>query len=208
MPVPSRRNVSGTPCDRARRHDLRHRHAGSRRIGRAAAEVLAHELARAERGHAAEVRHSRFVLPVVVDQRFHRVGVFLRVAPASILPHGHHPADDLPHRHVGHARLDERVQHDGRRSDVRVPEPEQVGIGQLFDVRAAALGQDRIRHPSSQVRDSIAARLALREHRVMEVGEREDRHAIAIAVEARQVRVLIAPALDEHLHGKRLPCGV
>ena len=53
-----------------------------------------------------------------------------------------------------------------------------------------------------------AERRAARDHRVVEVGEREHRHPVAIAVEPRQVRVLVAATLDEHLDGEGLPGGV
>ena len=52
--------------------------------------------------------------------------------------------------------------------------------------------------------------LALLDERVGEIGETEDRHAIEIAVEAIDVRILVPAALDEHLHRERLPgrvCG-
>ena len=57
---------------------------------------------------------------------------------------------------------------------------------------------------------SRAARVSpvARTQRVVQVREREHRHAIAIAVEPRDVRVLVAAAFDQHLHRERLPGGV
>ena len=75
-------------------------------------------------------------------------------------------------------------------------------------MRSAALGQNRIRHPAAKFRKPsrrVAAGSAARHERVVEVGEREHRHPIPVAVETIQVGVLIPAAFEEHLHREGLP---
>ena len=75
-------------------------------------------------------------------------------------------------------RAHERAQRDRGRAHVRVPEPEQVRVRQLLDVRGAALGQDRVRDAALEV----GRRAPVSPARVIasqQVGEREHRHALA-----------------------------
>ena len=199
-----RRRGSG----RAAGQHLRHRHARGVGLARPAAELVAHELFGAELHGGAEVGHGRLVLAVVRHERFHRVGVLLRVAPAAVRARGHHPAHHLAQRRVGLAGLHERVEHDGGRAHVGVPEPEQIGIGQLAHVGAAALRQNRVRHAAPQVGGAIVGGIALGHHGVVQIRQGKHRHALAIAVEPGEVRIDRPAAFGQHLHGKRLPGGV
>ena len=210
--MPSRVNVSGRRrASRRLRQHLRHRQLLRPRRRRAALELLAGEVLGAELDDRAEVRRRALVLPVVRDERFHRQRVLLRVAPASVLARRHHPAHHLPDGCVVDVRLHERVEHDRRGTDVGVPEPEQIRIAQFLDMRAARFRKDGVGHAATEVGDAagrIGRRRAARDHRVVEVREREHRHPIAVAVEPREVRVLVAAALDEHLDREGLPGGV
>ena len=73
---------------------------------------------------------------------------------------------------------------------------------------AAGFRQDRVLHPAAQVGDAaggVGELAAAGDHGVVQVGQREHRHPVAVAVEPGQVRVLVAAAFDEHLDGERLP---
>ena len=157
------------------------------------------------RDRRSEVGYHALVLPVVADERLQRPGVLLRVVPTAVLPRGKQPAYERPNLGLVRPGAHERVQRDRGRAHVRIPEPQQVGIAELLDMRSTGLGQDGVGDAAPQIGDAGARRLTLHEQGVVQVGEREHRHAIAIPVDPRQVRILIPASFDEHLHGERLP---
>ncbi len=75
-------------------------------------------------------------------------------------------------------------------------------------MRAAPLRQYGVHHPPPDILDTCAASLSLRQQRVVQIRQGEDQHAIAVPVQSRQVRVLVASTLRHHLDGERLPRGV
>ena len=108
-----------------------------------------------------------------------------------VLPRSHHPAHDRPDLLRICRCLDEV-------STIAVDRtlgsmPEQVGITQLLDVRRSGHGKNRVMHAPPQVVDSRSGLLSFREERIMQVGQREHRHPIAVTVEACEVRVTVRP---------------
>ena len=85
------------------------------------------------------------------------------------------PGDE---RVVGCAPARASCQDDRGRAHVRVPEPQEIRIGQLLHVRRPAFARDRVADAALQLGRARAAAVAARGERVEEVGEREDGHAV------------------------------
>ena len=187
--------------------ERRQRHLADRRLGRSPLEGRSDEFLGAEPHRGGEVGHLPLVLTVIVHERLHRDGVFLRVSPPPVLARRDQPADhraDVRRRGPG---AHHRVQHDGGGADVGVEEPQQIRIVQLLDVSGARLRQDRVVHPPAQLGQARRGS-AVPRHRVVQVGERKHRHAVEILIQPVDVRVLSAAAIDEDLDGECLPRGV
>ena len=188
-------------------HELRHRHIPRRRVRRPAFERLAKQVLCPQLDRRREVRRLALVLAVVAHQRLHRDGVLLGVAPAPVLARRHQPPHQPGDNGLRFACAHQRVQRNGGRAHVGIPEVQEVRIRELLDMNRARFRQHRIVHAPPKLRRPRAG-LAFPVHGVAQVRDREDRHAIEIAVQTGDVGVLIPPALDEHLHRECLPRGV
>ena len=188
----------------------RHRGHGNvpgRRFSRTPLECRADKIFCPEPDGGGEVRRGRLVLAVVADQRLHRDGVFLRVAPAAVLARGNEPAHDR--RDVGcrRAASDKTVQHERRGTDVRVPEPQEIRIVELLDVRRASFWKDCVAHPPPHFLNASAC-LSFRDERIVQIRQREDRHAIQVGVQPIDSGILVPAAIHERPDGKGFPGGI
>ncbi len=195
------------------REHLRHRHVLARSppwsgpgTARARARPRRASRPRVKSGTVA------LVLAVVGDERLHRVARSPACCPSGRPSRGgHQPAHDR----AGSARPSASAR-TSEFSTIAVERTfefqNQSRYGSLSSSTCALPASGRIAFDMRRRRSASARDRRLRSpfahQRVVQIREREHRHPIAIAVEPRDVRVLVAAALDEHLHRERLPRGV